>query len=64
MLAFAHVVDTKCLCSRACPGRHLADQNVWAAIVTMLATLQFEKARDEFGNEIQVKTEFTSGIAT
>lgn len=41
----------------------MADQNVWAAVVTMLATVRFAKARDEIGNEIDVKVEFTSGLA-
>jgi len=49
---------------RICPGKHLADQNIWVAIVTMLATLRVAKARDESGNEIDVKGEFTSGLVS
>jgi len=49
---------------RICPGRHMADQNVWAAIVTILATVRLAKARDKIGNEIDVKVEFTSGLAS
>ncbi|KAN0092733.1 Cytochrome P450, partial [Tylopilus felleus] len=49
---------------RACPGRHFASQNIWAAIVTILATMRVAKARDEFGNELEVKTEFTSGLSS
>ena len=48
--------------SRVCPGKHVADQNVWAAIVTILATVHLSKARDEFGKDIEVKAEFTSGV--
>ncbi|KAG9315351.1 cytochrome P450 [Chiua virens] len=49
---------------RVCPGRHVADQNVWAAVVTLLATMRISKARDESGNEIDLNVEFTSGIAS
>lgn len=63
MFVFAQgVPDTKGFRSRVCPGRHIADQNVWAAIVTTLATVHVAKARDEFGKELDVKAEFTSGI--
>ncbi|KAI9566804.1 cytochrome P450, partial [Boletus coccyginus] len=49
---------------RICPGRHIGDQNVWAAIATILATVHIAKARDEFGNEIDVKAEFTGGLSS
>ncbi|KAF8554409.1 cytochrome P450 [Imleria badia] len=49
---------------RVCPGRHFANQNVWAAIVTILATVHLAKARDEFGNEIDAKIEFTGGLSS
>ena len=55
---------TKGLCSRVCPGKHIADQNVWAAIVTTLASVHFAKARDELGHEIDVKPEFSGGISS
>ena len=62
MLVFAQGVVTKGCRSRICPGRHIADQNVWAGIVSILATMRISKARDEFGKEIDVKQEFTSGL--
>ncbi|KAF8442321.1 cytochrome P450 [Boletus edulis BED1] len=49
---------------RSCPGKHFADQSVWGAIVTMLATLRIAKACDEFGNEIDIKAEFTGGLSS
>ncbi|KAI6016205.1 cytochrome P450 [Pisolithus marmoratus] len=38
---------------RVCPGRHLAEQSLWAVIVSMLATLQIGKATDASGAEIE-----------
>ncbi|KAG6328499.1 hypothetical protein ID866_10590, partial [Astraeus odoratus] len=46
---------------RICPGRHVADQSIWAAIVSILATLQIGKEKDEHDNEIDVVPEFTTG---
>ncbi|KAG5729423.1 O-methylsterigmatocystin oxidoreductase [Termitomyces sp. T112] len=37
---------------RICPGRHLADDSLWIAISTTLATVKFSKALDENGKEI------------
>ncbi|KAG6845121.1 hypothetical protein H0H87_000548 [Tephrocybe sp. NHM501043] len=37
---------------RICPGRHLADDNLWIAIATTLATIKFSKALDVNGKEI------------
>ncbi|KAH7884748.1 cytochrome P450 [Phlebopus sp. FC_14] len=39
------------------------DQSVWASIVSILATLRVGKARDEFGKEIEIKPEFTTGLS-
>ncbi|KAF9238504.1 cytochrome P450 [Melanogaster broomeanus] len=49
---------------RVCPGRHLAEHSVWVAIVSVLATFRITKAKNEFGEEIDVKPEFTSGLTT
>ncbi|KAH7930184.1 cytochrome P450 [Leucogyrophana mollusca] len=48
---------------RICPGRYLADGSVWASIVSVLATLRVSKAKDAEGNEIEIKMEFTTGLA-
>ncbi|KAG6832007.1 hypothetical protein H0H92_006043 [Tricholoma furcatifolium] len=37
---------------RICPGRHLADDNIWIAIATTLATMKFSKAVGDDGKEI------------
>ncbi|KAG6837602.1 hypothetical protein H0H93_006123 [Arthromyces matolae] len=37
---------------RICPGRHLADDSLWIAIATSLATVKFLKPLDDHGNEI------------
>ncbi|KAI6149296.1 cytochrome P450 [Pisolithus tinctorius] len=46
---------------RVCPGRHLAEQSLWAVIVSMLATLQIEKATDASGAEIEIQPKFKGG---
>lgn len=48
---------------RICPGRFTAEGVIWIAIVNILATFQIVKSKDIFGEEINVKKEFTSGIA-
>jgi hypothetical protein len=41
---------------------HMAEQTVWAAIVSVLATFRIAKAKNEFREEIDVKPEFTNGL--
>ncbi|KAG6333534.1 hypothetical protein ID866_5559 [Astraeus odoratus] len=48
---------------RSCPGHHVGSQSAWAMIVSVLATMRIEKAKDDFGNEIDVDIEFTTGIS-
>ncbi|KAF8129271.1 cytochrome P450 [Boletus edulis] len=48
---------------RICPGRHTADASVWSGIVTMLATLDFNAAKDVNGNDIEFEAKFANGIA-
>ncbi|KAI9570682.1 cytochrome P450 [Boletus coccyginus] len=47
---------------RACPGRHVADASIWSAIVTMLATLEFNAGKDEDGKDVVFEATFTSGL--
>ncbi|KAI5988963.1 cytochrome P450 [Pisolithus albus] len=49
---------------RICPGRHVANQSLWAAVVSILATLRIGKARDKAGHEVDFTPEFTTGIAS
>lgn len=49
---------------RYCPGKYVADQSVWAAIVSILATLRIERAKDQCGNQIDVIPEFTGGLSS
>ena len=49
--------------SRNCPGQYVADQSLWAALVSVLATLRIEKAKDHLGNEIDFDPEFTGGLS-
>ncbi|KAI5984276.1 cytochrome P450 [Pisolithus albus] len=48
---------------RVCPGNHLAEQSLWAVIVSMLATMQIGKATDAFGAEIEVTPKLKNGGA-
>ncbi|KAG2090009.1 cytochrome P450 [Suillus discolor] len=47
---------------RACPGRYNADSSAWAAIATMLATLDISPAKDDQGKEISFTPEFIPGL--
>jgi len=47
---------------RICPGMHLGSASVWMAIATMLAALEFSKAKDSNGNEITPDPKWTTGI--
>lgn len=47
---------------RICPGRHLAINSVWMAVVSVLATFNFSKAKDAQGNEITVEPLFRDGL--
>ncbi|KAH9834652.1 cytochrome P450 monooxygenase [Rhodofomes roseus] len=49
---------------RLCPGRQLADSSIWLAIACLLATLDFNKARDSTGNEITPMAEFVPGAVS
>ncbi|KAJ3772039.1 cytochrome P450 1 [Lentinula raphanica] len=47
---------------RACAGRYMADNTVWLAVVSVLATFKLGKARDEKGSEIDIAGEYTTGV--
>ncbi|KAG6333946.1 hypothetical protein ID866_5143 [Astraeus odoratus] len=44
-----------------CPGRFFVDNTLWAAAAVLLSALRFEKAKDAFGNIIDVEPVFTHG---
>ncbi|KAG1738392.1 cytochrome P450 [Suillus paluster] len=48
---------------RICPGRFTAEALIWIAIVNILATFRIVKSKDDLGGEIDVKREFTAGVA-
>lgn len=41
----------------------MADASIWSAIVTMLATLEFNAAKDEDGKDVVFEATFTSGLS-
>lgn len=47
---------------RICPGKDFADESVFITIALSLAAFDIRKARDEDGNDIEPRVEFTSGI--
>ncbi|KAF7558022.1 hypothetical protein G7046_g5928 [Stylonectria norvegica] len=47
---------------RICPGRHIADDNLFLAISRFLAVFNVSKAVDEQGKEIDVKVDVTPGL--
>ncbi|KAI6039862.1 CyP450 monooxygenase [Pisolithus marmoratus] len=46
---------------RICVGKYFAEASVWIAMVTILAAFNVNKAKDQFGNDIDVEPEFTPG---
>ncbi|KAI6025692.1 cytochrome P450 [Pisolithus orientalis] len=49
---------------RICPGKYVAEQSIWAAMVSILATLRIGKARDDAGREIDFTPVFTTGMTS
>ncbi|EKM55770.1 uncharacterized protein PHACADRAFT_256631 [Phanerochaete carnosa HHB-10118-sp] len=49
---------------RICPGRYLADNMVWIAIVRILAVFDVGKARDADGNVVEPSIEFTTVVTS
>lgn len=47
---------------RVCPGRHLAYETLWLAIVSVLATFNISKAKDINGKEITPELENVYGF--
>ncbi|KAJ3774223.1 cytochrome P450 1 [Lentinula raphanica] len=47
---------------RICAGRYMADNTVWLAVVSVLATLTLGKAIDANGDEIDIPGEYTTGM--
>ena len=45
------------------PGRYTAVASLWSAIVTMLATLDFNLAKDADGNDIVFQAVFSHGLS-
>ncbi|KIM68462.1 hypothetical protein SCLCIDRAFT_105429 [Scleroderma citrinum Foug A] len=46
-----------------CPGRHFAENSLWAAAVVLLSALRFEKSKDSSGKDIDVEPRFRVGVA-
>ena len=44
-------------------GRHTADASIWSGMVTMLATLDFNLAKDADGKDIIFEAKYMNGVA-
>ncbi|ETW78616.1 cytochrome P450 monooxygenase 3 [Heterobasidion irregulare TC 32-1] len=47
---------------RICPGRYMAREAVWIAVVSVLARFNISKALDEDGNEVETTDKYASGF--
>ncbi|CAL1711055.1 unnamed protein product [Somion occarium] len=47
---------------RRCPGSHLIESSLWIVMATMIATLDFSKARDEQGNIVEPIVKFENSV--
>ncbi|KIJ12560.1 hypothetical protein PAXINDRAFT_14641 [Paxillus involutus ATCC 200175] len=47
---------------RICPGQHTGDASLWISIATMLATLEFNLAKDAEGKDVISKPTYASGL--
>ncbi|KAG0698791.1 cytochrome P450, partial [Suillus ampliporus] len=47
---------------RVCPGRHLVEASLWSSMACLLAIFKFSKAKDETGEEIELKSQWPGGI--
>ncbi|KAF8959261.1 cytochrome P450 [Flammula alnicola] len=43
---------------RACVGKYVASSTMWLLIASLLATFDIRRAKDEFGNEIEIKDDY------
>ena len=47
---------------RVCPGQHMAHDTMWIAVASVLVCLEFGKAKDEAGREVEVAEDFVSSF--
>lgn len=48
---------------RICPGRWFAEDTLWTAAATIRTVLRADRAKDSNEDRIEVKLEFTTGLA-
>ncbi|PPQ75950.1 hypothetical protein CVT26_005853 [Gymnopilus dilepis] len=49
---------------RICPGRHMSSDSLYTIISCVLAVYDIKPPKDEHGNNIRLRAEFTSGLAS
>ena len=60
--AFGCLLECAYLCKHHPQGRHIGNTSLWIAIVTMLATLDFNLAKDVNDRDIEFEPEWINGI--
>ncbi|KAG1907633.1 cytochrome P450 [Suillus fuscotomentosus] len=60
-MAFGH---GRLAARRICPGRWFAEGTLWTAAATIRTVLRVDHAKDSNGDRIEVKLEFTTGLAS
>lgn len=53
---------TNHLVRRICPGLHYADSMLYIVIVSLLATFDISKPRDESGKEVELDVSYSMGL--
>lgn len=54
--------DTNHITFSICPGRFLANSTIWAAMASLLAVFELDKAKNSMGEDIDIKAAFTDGF--
>lgn len=47
---------------RICPGRFMAEAQVWISVACILAAFDIAPGKDEYGNPVKVEAKFSSGM--
>jgi cytochrome P450 len=47
---------------RSCPGKHIAEQALFATLTTVIHTLDVMRAKDQHGREVIPEARMTSGL--
>lgn len=57
------MLDHRSYAYASLPGRHAADSSTWISMATMLATFDFNPAKDTNGKDIEFEAKYMNGMA-